>query len=101
MIKLVKSAEQRKVLLVSITMMTVVSLLVLLVTIWTLYRASFYENANQLVAMVDSQARLIESVARVDMQFSADDHQDGARAATLSQVIDANARTDGFGEEYK
>ena len=86
MIKLVKSTEQRRILLVSIIMMTIVSLLVLVITIWTLYRASFNEHANQLVAMVDSQARLIESVARFDIQYSADDHQGGARAATLAGI---------------
>ena len=68
------------------------------VSMWTLYRAAFAEERARLVELVQSQARLIEAVARFDAEFSQTDHPEGAAAATLGQVVEANKNYQGFGE---
>ncbi|MCZ6526078.1 MAG: hypothetical protein O6928_05905 [Gammaproteobacteria bacterium] len=79
--------------LVFVSMMIVESLLVLLISIWTLYWVSFNEHVNQLVAVIDKQTRLIESVARFDTELTQGERYGCLRAASLSQVIEANAQT--------
>ncbi|MBW2288522.1 MAG: hypothetical protein JRG80_14970, partial [Deltaproteobacteria bacterium] len=93
-----RSNDQVRILVLSITMMIVVSLIVMLLTGWLLYRHDFDEQAEQLQAMVQGQARLIEAVARFDATHSQQDHPEGATAATISQVVDAHSRLGGFGE---
>ena len=65
---------------------------------WGLYRAAVDEQRNWLYDLVQTQARMIEAVARFDAKFSQDDHPGGAGAATLSQILDAYNRSDGFGQ---
>jgi PAS domain S-box-containing protein len=50
-----------------------------------------------LIEVAQSQARLLEAVARFDMRWSSD-FPGGALDATLSQLRDANANYRGFGE---
>ncbi len=92
------TGDQRKILFLSIVMMAIVAILVLMITTWTLYKTRVEENANKLEAIVKTQAELIKAVGRFDAQFSADDVAEGARAATLGQLIDALSQYDGFGE---
>lgn len=61
-----------------------------------LYQVSFEQQRARLIALVRSQARLIESVARFDSIHSQEDHPGGALAATLSQVSEAYAQDDEF-----
>ena len=92
------SKDQRRILFVSIVMMAVVTLLVMLITTWTLYRASFRENVSTLQAIVKTQAELVKAVGRFDALYSADDFAAGARSATIGQLVDALSQYDGFGK---
>ncbi len=67
-------------------------------SISVLYRASFEEQRARLTEFAQSQARLIEAVARFDAEFSRDDVVGGAGAATLGQVAEASRNSSGFGE---
>lgn len=77
--------------------MAIGSLLVSATTIWILYGAAFDEERLRLVEAAQSQARLIEAVARYD-RFHNTDHPGGWREATLSQVNEAHGEYKGFGE---
>ncbi len=67
-----------------------------------LYRHHIQEHRGYLQATARSQARLIEAVARYDLKMAdivrAEDPDYDASAATLSQIIDAYERYEGFGE---
>jgi len=89
-------AERLRVLIL-ILIMAVGSLLVAATTIWMLYSAAFEEERLRLVETAQSQARLIEAVARYD-RFHNTDHPGGWREATLSQVNEAHLEYEGFGE---
>lgn len=67
-------------------------------SIWFLYQAAFEEQRNRLIEVAQSQARLIESIARFDAKYSREDYPGGAISATLSQIIDAHKKYKGFGE---
>jgi PAS domain S-box-containing protein len=66
-------------------------------TITILYKTGIEEERARLMETAQSQARLIESMARFDGIYSRD-YPGGARLATLSQIIDAHEHYDGFGE---
>lgn len=89
------SPRKRVVLLIAI--MTVIVLIVESITITTLYHTAFNEQRDNLRDMVTSQARLIESVARFDREYSRS-YSGKSSEATLSQIIDAHSRYKGFGE---
>ena len=67
------------------------------VAIGVLYRTAFNEERSRLVETAQSQARLIEAIARFDLAYS-HDYPEGAKQATLSQLSDAHAHYVGFGE---
>jgi len=67
------------------------------VAIGVLYRTAFNEERSRLVETAQSQARLIEAIARFDQAYS-HDYPEGAKEATLSQLSDAHAHYVGFGE---
>lgn len=67
-------------------------------SIWSLYQTALDEEQARLVETAQSQARLIEAVARFDAIYSRTDHPEGSAAATLSQIIDAHEKYRGFGE---
>lgn len=48
--------------------------------------------------MLQVKANLTNAVGRFDALHSQNDHPNGAFAATLSQVIDANLKQGGFGD---
>ena len=68
-----------------------------IVTLTGLYQAAQAEERLRLQNLVQSQARLVEAVARFDAVESTD-FQGGGGAATLSQVLDAHRSLDGFGD---
>jgi PAS domain S-box-containing protein len=78
--------------------MATATLLVSAISIIGLYNTAIEQHRLRLVEIVNSQARLIESVAKFDSQYSAGDHPQGAQAATLDQVAAAHRRFKGFGE---
>ena len=81
-----------------IIILTVIVLFIEAVTLSSLYNASFEQQRAQLIATTQSQARLIESVARFDEQYSANDVEGGASSATLRQIRDAHLNSKGFGK---
>jgi len=89
-------SERRRV-LVLILIMATASLIVAGITISMLYRAAFEEARARLVETAQSQARLIESIARFDAIYSRD-YQGGPEEATLSKILDAHREYKGFGE---
>ncbi len=90
--------RDRKAILFLILIMTIVSLVVATIAISVLYRTAIAEERARLVETAQSQARLIEAVARFDMAHSVYDHPAGARGATLSQITDAHRHYEGFGQ---
>ena len=87
----------RKRVLILIVLMAVSSIIVAGVTITVLYRTSIEEQQARLVETAQSQARLIEAVARFDKQYI-EDYPAGPENATLSQIIDAHEHYRGFGK---
>jgi len=76
--------------------MAVVGISVVFVTAFVLYRAAFEGQRARLVDTVRSRARLIESVADFDRQFSPD-YPGGAAEATIAQITTAHERFEGSG----
>ena len=73
-----------------IAIMVTITGLVLAVSIGALYQAAFDEGRTRLIELAQSQARMLNAVARFDAVHSRQDHPDGAIAATISQIRDAN-----------
>ena len=88
--------EHKRVLLLILIMATA-SLIVAGIATSMLYRAAFEEERSRLVEVAQSQARLIEAVARFDAAYSSD-YPEGSVEATLSQIVDAHKHYRGFGE---
>lgn len=88
---------ERKVVVYLVLILTAVSLVVTGIAGGALYRAAIAEERARLVEIAQSQARMIEAVARFDAAHSKHDHAGGAQGATLSQVVDAHSRYRGFG----
>ena len=80
-----------------ICIMAVVGLVATGIAVAMLYRAALYEERARLVETAQSRARLIEAVARFDAVYSRD-FPEGPVSATISQVVDAHERFEGFGE---
>lgn len=89
------SEHKRLYLLISI--MTGVALLVGGITIFLLYRAAIQEERERLMETAQSQARLIEAIARFD-RVQSSDYRGGSAAATISQIVDAHQYFKGVGE---
>ena len=66
-------------------------------SVWFLYETAFREERARLVELAQSQARLIESVARYDQVNSTLSTPAEIAAATLSQITDAHNSHEGFG----
>jgi len=89
--------SERKRFFLLILIMTIVSLIVGGIAIFMLYNTAMGETRERLVETAQSQARLIEAVARFDAIYSRD-YPEGATSATISQVIDAHKHYRGFGQ---
>jgi PAS domain S-box-containing protein len=83
---------ERKRVFILIFIMAFISLIVTGLTILTLYRTAIMEERERLVETAQSQARLIESVTRFDAIYSKSYSPGGARAATLTQIVEAHKR---------
>lgn len=88
----------RKRLLVLLLILFSVSLTAGGIAIAVLYRASMEQQRARLIETAQSQARLLEAVARYDAQYTTEEYPQGAAAATLSQIIDAHENYKGFGK---
>ncbi len=80
-----------------IFIMTAAAVIVGGITMYMLYNAALEEERARLVVTAQSQARLLEAVARFDAIHSAD-YPNGSFEATLSQMRDAHENYHGFGE---
>ena len=81
--------DERKRVFLLILIMAASSLIVVGVAIFMLYRAALDEEKARLTTTAQSQARLIEAIARFDSKYSKD-YPEGPVAATLSQIFDAH-----------
>ena len=89
--------SERKRIFILILIMALSCLFVAGITIISLYQAAISEQRERLVETAQSQARLIEAVARFDEKYSKD-YPEGPEVATLSQIIDAHEHYAGFGK---
>ena len=84
--------------LLLIIIMIVIASGVTVISLVTLYKTSFEQQRERLVETAQSQACMLEAVARFDAQYSTDDIPGGSSEATLSQIRDAHEHFKGFGE---
>lgn len=91
-----RTVRQRIFLLLVILTLACSAMAVVAITL--LYQTAFEEERVRLTEFTQTQARLMEAVARFDAQFSVPDHFEGAQGATLSQIIEAHQFNKGFGE---
>lgn len=89
--------SQRRRVLLLIAIMSIVTLVVGGIAVVILYRIHFKEEKARLVETAQSQARLIEAIARYDAVYS-QDYPGGSEEATLSQIRDAHGNYAGFGK---
>jgi len=89
--------NERKRIFLLITIMVTSCIIVTGATIAILYKTAIKEERARLMETAQSQARLIEAVARFDAIYSKS-YPGGSRPATLSQIIDAHENYMGFGE---
>ena len=82
--------NERKRVLLLVSIMALSTLIVAGITIGTLYHAAINEEKERLLETVQSQARLIEAVARFDANYNKSAVPGGARAATLHQIVEAH-----------
>ncbi len=75
-----------------------VSLVTGVTALCLLYWTAFAQQKMRLVEMAQSRSQLIQAIGRFDAIHSQEDHPDGARAATLSQIVDAHKYFRGFGK---
>ncbi len=88
--------ERKRVFLLIATMITT-CLIIAGTTITILYKTGIKEERARLMETAQSQARLIESIARFDGIYSKD-YPGGAKSATLRQIIDAHDQDTGVGK---
>jgi len=82
--------SNRKRVFILILIMALSSLFVAGITIFSLYKAAISEEKERLVETAQSQARLIEAVARFNAASGNYDGAESAKVATQSQIIEAH-----------
>ena len=90
------ATERRRILLISIAVLVVVSLAATGAALVALYRASFEQQRARLTEVARGRARIIEAVARFDQRHTS--YPQGSAAATMSQISEAHQNFAGFGE---
>ena len=83
--------------LILVLIMTVVATVIGGVAIGVLYDTTFEQQSARLTETAESQARLIEAVARYNLLLHPD-NPERAVAATIAKLRDAHAHYEGFGE---
>ena len=89
--------NKRKRMVFLVLIMTITALIVGGISISLLYNAAIKEERARLVETAQSQARLIEAMARFNIEHN-QDCPGGAFEATLSQIRDAHQNYAGFGK---
>lgn len=77
--------------------MIVIAVAVSGTSIWVLYNTAFEGERARLIEIAQSQARIIEAIARFDQRESYD-YPGGGSAATISQLKEAHGNYKGFGQ---
>jgi len=92
--------RERKVIYVLVLIMITVCAFVSGIAFYFLYETSFEQQKERLVTSAQSQARLIEAIAKFDVlhQEKYHHHYQDPADATLSQIIDAHKHYVGFGK---
>lgn len=91
--------KNRRPILTLILIMATIVVMVEGLSLYLLYQEEFSERTAQLVEMAESQARLMEAIARFDFLHSENDEiVGGAEEATLSKLRDARKYDKGFGK---
>ncbi len=93
----IPSMNDRQRLLFLILILAIVGIFIAGVTNFFLYNAAFEQNRERLLVSAQSQARIMEAVARFDRLYSTD-YPKGAAAATISQIQEAHDNFELFGE---
>jgi len=93
----VNMLKDRKAFLILLAIMITVAVTVAGVSASVLYRTALEQQRSRLVEVVQSQARLLEAIARFNMARS-NKFPGGAAEATLWQMKDAHSRYEGFGD---
>jgi signal transduction histidine kinase len=88
-------SEKKRVLLL-VLIMAVACLAVTATTIAVLYRTTFEEQRDLLVAIARNHARLLEQIARFDAAHNRD-YPGGTANAALDQIIEAHRQFSGIG----
>lgn len=91
------SGDRQKVLLAFVTILVLVCTTTAMSSIYTLYQTAISQERESLRGATQMIARLVEGVARFDEKYSWD-YPEGARAATISQIVNAHAHHKGIGE---
>jgi PAS domain S-box-containing protein len=89
------SIEQKQRLYLAVTMV-LVALSVGAISLYFSYQSAFSEKRFELINIAKSRARVIEAVARFDLEQSSD-FPEGHVEATLSQFREAHLKFEGFG----
>ena len=82
--------HRRRILIASSLIMSSIALAVAMIILFVQYRQDVKQKRNQLLASVTLHSEFIAAIARFDQVNSQKDHPQGARAATLSQILDAH-----------
>ncbi|MGL1891388.1 MAG: HAMP domain-containing histidine kinase [Spirochaetaceae bacterium] len=88
--------EKKRVIIIML-IYTAITLFVVDFTIFLLYNAGFNDNEQQLVHLVQSQARLMEAIAQFE-QYSDHSHDQGWKDSTIMQIIYSHETYRGFGD---
>lgn len=91
------TAQRKRILLFSALIMASVAILVATITIVVLYRTALQEEKDRLVVTAQSQARLIEAIARHELVRHGRDGLTEVVKGTLAQLADAHTHYEGFG----
>jgi PAS domain S-box-containing protein len=90
------SIEQKQRLYLAITMVLVTAAGIA-ISLYFSYEASFEEKRSELINIVKSRARIMESIAEFDARYSSN-FPGGTTEATLTQIRNAHDKFEGFGE---
>lgn len=86
-----------RILVTALLILATVTIIVGFISISTLYRTAMDEVEERLVSTAQSQARLIEAVARFDKEHIDNNDPEGWKGATLAQIVDAHKNFPGIG----
>ena len=88
----------RRIIPLLILVMIIVAIGVGGIAIFVLYNVSIDQQRERLIETAQSQARLIEAVARIDKEYDVGNYPSGAFELTLSQIREGHDNFKGFGK---